>query len=98
MTSKTLEIFETEKANIGLAICYEMEFPEVARTLTLKGADVIYHFAAIIGVPHVLGLPYEVLTKNVELLSNIIETISFPPSSSSLSPLAHKFPTFDYNH
>jgi len=38
----TLEIFETEKANIGLAICYEMEFPEVARTLTLKGADVIF--------------------------------------------------------
>ncbi|MDG1859884.1 MAG: NAD-dependent epimerase/dehydratase family protein [Emcibacteraceae bacterium] len=38
-----------------------------------KDYDVIYHFAAIIGVPHVLGRPYEVLTKNVELLSNIIE-------------------------
>jgi len=38
----TLEIFKTEKANIGLAICYEMEFPEVARTLTLKGVDVIF--------------------------------------------------------
>lgn len=35
--------------------------------------DVIYHFAAIIGVPHVLGRPYEVLTKNVALLANIIE-------------------------
>jgi len=35
--------------------------------------DIIYHFAAIIGVPHVLGRPYEVLTKNIELLSNIIE-------------------------
>ncbi|MFC7049272.1 NAD-dependent epimerase/dehydratase family protein [Emcibacter nanhaiensis] len=35
--------------------------------------NIIYHFAAIIGVPHVLGRPYEVLTKNVELLSNIIE-------------------------
>jgi len=34
--------------------------------------DVIYHFAAIIGVPHVLGRPYEVLTKNVDLLANII--------------------------
>ncbi|MDG1859012.1 MAG: NAD-dependent epimerase/dehydratase family protein [Emcibacteraceae bacterium] len=38
-----------------------------------KDYDVIYHFAAIIGVPHVLGRPYEVLTKNVELLSNIIK-------------------------
>jgi len=38
-----------------------------------KDYDFIYHFAAIIGVPHVLGRPYEVLTNNVELLSNIIE-------------------------
>jgi predicted amidohydrolase len=37
-----LEIFETEKAKIALGICYEMEFPEVARTLTLKGAEIIF--------------------------------------------------------
>jgi UDP-glucuronate decarboxylase len=35
--------------------------------------NVIYHFAAIIGVPHVLGRPYDVLTKNVALLANILE-------------------------
>lgn len=35
--------------------------------------DVIYHFAAILGVPHVLGRPYEVLTKNVVLVANVIE-------------------------
>ncbi len=34
--------------------------------------DVIYHFAAILGVAHVLERPYEVLSKNVELLSNMI--------------------------
>lgn len=38
-----------------------------------KNYDTIYHFAAIIGVPHVLGRPYEVLTKNVELLANVIK-------------------------
>jgi predicted amidohydrolase len=38
----SLEIFETEKAKIALGICYEMEFPEVARTLTLKGAEIIF--------------------------------------------------------
>ncbi|MFX0059070.1 MAG: nitrilase-related carbon-nitrogen hydrolase [Candidatus Hodarchaeota archaeon] len=37
-----LEIFETEKAKVALAICYEMEFPEVCRTYTLKGAEIIF--------------------------------------------------------
>lgn len=46
--------------------------------------DVIYHFAAIIGVPHVLGRPYEVLTKNVDLLANIIE---FAKKQASLERL-----------
>jgi len=32
----------------------------------------IYHLAAIIGVQHVLKAPYDVLTKNVDLLENII--------------------------
>lgn len=35
--------------------------------------DAIYHFAAIIGVVHVLNRPYEVLTHNAVLLSNAIE-------------------------
>jgi len=37
-----IDIFETEKIKIGIAICYEMEFPEVARKITLKGADLIF--------------------------------------------------------
>jgi predicted amidohydrolase len=45
----TLNIFETEKAKIGLGICYEMEFPEVARTLTLKGAEIIFTPSNTIG-------------------------------------------------
>ena len=45
----SLEIFETEKAKIALGICYEMEFPEVARTLTLKGAEIIFTPSYTIG-------------------------------------------------
>lgn len=37
-----LEIFETDIVKIGIATCYEMEFPEVIRTLTLKGAEIIF--------------------------------------------------------
>jgi len=35
--------------------------------------DVIYHFAAILGVSHVLKRPYDVLTKNFDLLHNVLE-------------------------
>nr|MDO8090108.1 nitrilase-related carbon-nitrogen hydrolase [Candidatus Sigynarchaeota archaeon] len=37
-----VEILETEKARVGLAICYEIEFPEVVRILTLKGAEIVF--------------------------------------------------------
>lgn len=37
-----IDVFDTKKAKMGIAICYEMEFPEVARKLTLKGADLIF--------------------------------------------------------
>jgi len=35
--------------------------------------DYIYHFAAVIGVKHVLNAPYDVLTKNFLLLNNALE-------------------------
>ena len=37
-----------------------------------KDYNYIFHLAAIIGVQHVLKAPYDVLTKNVELLQNVI--------------------------
>ncbi|OGU32215.1 MAG: NAD-binding protein [Ignavibacteria bacterium GWA2_35_9] len=37
-----------------------------------KEYSLIFHLAAIIGVQYVLKLPYDVLTKNVELLQNMI--------------------------
>lgn len=37
-----LEIFEIDGVKFGLGICYEMEFPEVARTYALKGAEIVF--------------------------------------------------------
>lgn len=34
-------VFDTPIGKIGLAICYEVRFPEVTRTLALEGADLI---------------------------------------------------------
>ena len=42
----TFALIETDFGRIGVAICYELRFPEVARLLTLKGAKIIFYPAA----------------------------------------------------
>jgi apolipoprotein N-acyltransferase len=36
-------VFSTDIGNVGIAICYDMVFPESCRILALKGADIIFH-------------------------------------------------------
>jgi predicted amidohydrolase len=48
---KELETFDIGNAKIGMMICFDWIFPEVARTLALKGAEIICH-------PSNLMLPY----------------------------------------
>ncbi len=48
---KQLEVFDMGKAKIGMMICFDWIFPEVARTLALKGADIICHPSNLI-LPH----------------------------------------------
>lgn len=41
-------VFEWKKTRIGLLVCYDWIYPEAARTLALKGAQVILHPANIV--------------------------------------------------
>jgi predicted amidohydrolase len=48
---KELEVFDIGEAGIGMMICFDWIFPEVARSLALKGADIICHPSNLI-LPH----------------------------------------------
>ncbi|MCL4216641.1 MAG: GNAT family N-acetyltransferase [Candidatus Hydrogenedentes bacterium] len=37
-----LAVFETEFARIAIQVCYDIEFPEMSRLLTLHGAEVVF--------------------------------------------------------
>lgn len=91
---KELEIVKTEIGNLGLMICFDWAFPEVARVLALKGAHIICH-------PSNLVLQYcqrAMFARSVEngvysLTSNRIGTeervgrrITFTGASQILSP------------
>lgn len=43
-----LPVFDTPLGRIGIEICYDNSFPEVARTLTLKGAELIVNISAAV--------------------------------------------------
>ena len=49
-------VFDTPKAKIGCAICWDQWFPECARILTLKGADLLFYPSAIGSEPHIPNL------------------------------------------
>ena len=44
-------VWDTAYAKIGIGICWDQWFPEVARILTLKGAEVLLYPTAIGGEP-----------------------------------------------
>lgn len=46
------KVFKTDFGNIGCGICWDQWFPECARILTLKGADLIFYPSAIGSEPH----------------------------------------------
>lgn len=45
-----LPVFETNKASIGIQICWETHFPEISRVMALNGVDIIFTpFASPLG-------------------------------------------------
>jgi len=42
----SLPVFNTAVGSLGIQICYDVEFPEVARKLTLSGADLLVTISA----------------------------------------------------
>ncbi len=60
-----LGIFEYNNLKIGTLICFDYFFPEAARTLAIKGAEIICH-------PSNLILPYAPLITQVRALENHI--------------------------
>lgn len=55
---RELTVVSTELAKIGLSICYDLNFPEVFRTLALKGAQLILVPAAW---PKTAGAAWDIL-------------------------------------
>jgi len=48
---RPFEVFEVGGVRLGMMICFDWYFPEVARTLALKGADIICHPSNLV-LPH----------------------------------------------
>ena len=44
-----LAVFATEKVKVSILICYDLEFPEAARLVTLRGAEIILSPSATVG-------------------------------------------------
>ncbi|NUN22253.1 MAG: acyltransferase [Candidatus Jettenia caeni] len=57
-----LNIYDIGQARIGIMICFDWFFPEVARSLALKGADIICHPANLV-LPY---CPQAMITRCVE--------------------------------
>ncbi len=63
------DVYDIGPARIGMMICFDWIFPEAARTLSLKGADIICH-------PSNLMLPYCQKAMTTRSLENGVFTIT----------------------
>jgi predicted amidohydrolase len=66
---KEPEVFDTGKFKLGMMVCFDWLFPEIARVLALRGADVVCH-------PSNLVLPYAQEAMLTRSLENKVFTIT----------------------
>ena len=73
-----LKVFKTMYGNIGIGICWDQWFPEVARILTLKGAEMILYPTAIGSEPVLVrdSMPHWRNTMRGHAAANIIPVIA----------------------
>jgi len=64
-----LRVFEVKNMKIGVMICFDWIFPEVARSLALQGADIIAH-------PSNLVLPYCQNAMKIRCLENRVFAVT----------------------
>lgn len=68
---KAVAVFDTDMAKVGVMVCYDLRFPELPRTMVLKGAEIIIVPAAF---PSGQPLPprtdhWDVLVRSTALLN-----------------------------
>jgi predicted amidohydrolase len=56
------KVYDIGKAKVGMMICFDWLFPEAARSLALKGADIICHPSNLV-LPH---CPKAMITRSLE--------------------------------
>ena len=69
----SIAVFDTDFGRVGLMVCYDLRFPELARTMVSAGAEIIFVPSAF---PSGLPLPprtdhWDVLTKSTALLNSV---------------------------
>ncbi|MBI5360453.1 MAG: acyltransferase [Planctomycetes bacterium] len=67
--NKGFDVYKIKSARVGVMICFDWIFPESARTLALKGADIIAH-------PSNLVLPWCQSAMRVRSIENRIFTVT----------------------
>ena len=98
---------ETDKANIGVQICYDAFFPEIAKLQTLQGADIIVNISASPITSRQLFetvIPARAIENTVFFVyvnwAGLQRTLEFWGGSMVYSPrgtLLHKAPYFEEN-
>ena len=74
---KDITVFDTEFCKVGVAICYDMRFPELIRSMALAGAEIIFVPAAF---NMVTGPAHWHTTNKARALDNQVFFVSVSPA------------------
>jgi predicted amidohydrolase len=96
-----LAVFETDKVKFSVLTCYDLEFPEAARLMTLQGADLLLSPSATLDhhgywrvrhCGHARSIEDQVFVVHCSLMG-LVAGLDFWGMSSILTPCDKGFPT-----